>query len=57
MFVATNERISYSGVINYTRSYRALIEITLKIPPVDERNNLPYFLIEDLSEKIFLNKQ
>nr|CAI5828899.1 unnamed protein product [Callosobruchus analis] len=45
--VGTNGRVSDGGVINNTCFYKALVEGQLKIPAVNERNNLPYVFIGD----------
>nr|CAI5833270.1 unnamed protein product [Callosobruchus analis] len=43
--VGTNGLVSDGGVINNTCFYKALVEGQLKIPAVNERNNLPYVFI------------
>nr|CAI5859434.1 unnamed protein product [Callosobruchus analis] len=45
--VGTNGRVSDGDVINNTCFYKALVEGQLKIPAVNERNNLPYVFIGD----------
>nr|CAI5847706.1 unnamed protein product [Callosobruchus analis] len=45
--VGTNGRVSDGGVINNTCFYKALVEGQLKIPAVNEHNNLPYVFIGD----------